>query len=72
MWHLNNRNYPSKTVFFRVSAGQQQRRLVGKRVHARGVGIGHERHVGGFDSLPACDRGTVKEVAVAELGLAKR
>jgi acetylornithine deacetylase/succinyl-diaminopimelate desuccinylase-like protein len=53
-------------------AGEEQRRLVGEGVHMRGIGIRHQRHIGRLDALPARDRGTIEEMAVAELGLAER
>jgi len=46
--------------------------LVVERVHARGIGIGHEQHVGGLDALPSGDRRAVECVAVLELVLAER
>ena len=48
-------------------AGQYQRSLVGKRVHARAAGIRHQQHVRGLDALPAGDRRAVKSMAIGKL-----
>ena len=50
-------------------AGQDQRRLFEERVDVGGVGVGHQRHVRGFDALPAGDRRAVEGMAVVELVL---
>ncbi len=48
-------------------ARQEQRGLFEERVDVGGVRVRHQQHVGGFDALPACDRGAVEGVARAEL-----
>ncbi len=50
-------------------AGDVERRLVGERIDARGIRIGHEQHVRGLDALPAGDRRSVERMAVVELVL---
>src|SRR5204863_4723983 len=48
-------------------AADVERRLVGEWIDAGAVRIGHQKHVGGFDSLPAGDRGTVERMSIVEL-----
>ena len=48
-------------------AGDVEHRLVGERVHARGVRIRHQQHVGGLDAFPSRDRRTVERMAMLEL-----
>ena len=47
-------------------AGQDQRRFIGERIHARAARVGHQQHVGGLDAFPAGNRRTVKGMAVGK------
>ena len=49
-------------------AEDRHRGLGEERVDVGGGRVGHQRHVGGFDALPAGDRGAVEGVAVGEHG----
>ena len=50
-------------------AEDRHRGLREERIEMRARGIGHQRHVGGLDALPAGDRGAVEGVAVREHAL---
>ncbi len=47
-------------------ANQNQGRLFGEGVHNRGAVIGHEDHVGSFDTFPPGNRGAVEHLAFFE------
>ena len=49
-------------------AEHRHRGLGEERVDVGAGRIGHQRHVGGFDALPAGDRGAVEGIAVGEHG----
>ena len=53
-------------------AGQDQGGLVEERVDVGGVGVRHQQHVGGLDTLPASNGGAVEGMTAFELVFVKR